>query len=152
MEKNSVLIVEGIHALNPRLYEKAPSADFLKIYIDIRCCYNLRESLLLDSRELRLVRRCIRDHYYRGAGLSVTFGMWKDVCDAEDQFIRPFLDTADFLINTVHEYEPMVYRDEFLSLASRIPSASPDYNQAKCLSEKLTLFASMPIDVYKRQL
>lgn len=151
MEKNSVLIVEGIHALNPRLYEHAPSADLLKIYIDIRCDYVLEGQILLNSRELRLIRRCVRDHHYRGATLSVTFDMWKDVCEAEDRYIRPFLSTADVLINTVHEYEPMVYRDEFLSLASKLLPQQENYEMAHRLSEKLRAFHSIPMQKVPKQ-
>lgn len=147
LNERSVLILEGIHALNPRLYESASRAKQFRVYIDNHSEYYYNGIPRLGPRDIRFLRRAIRDLHHRGTGLLRTYSMWDGVCDAEDQFIRPFMDTAHMLINTAHGYEPMIYRDEFIQMAADLPSDHEYRPLADTLAEKVSVFASLPMSV-----
>lgn len=115
MKDNTMIIFEGIHALNPILFKKHNDAMY-RIYICVNTNFDYNDELLMPAQKVRLMRRLIRDINHRGASLDDTYKMWPNVLAGEDLYIKPYKNTADFLINSTHAYEPMMYADMLLPL------------------------------------
>lgn len=123
-----VLIVEGLHALNPLLSEMLPSESIYKVYISVsQSIFDDEGNTVLTSRQMRLMRRMSRDDIYRGASPQKTFDMWESVVKGEEKYLYGFKPTADRIITTLHDYEPCVFRFRVLDLLSRIDPESEDY-------------------------
>ena len=118
---NGIVIVEGLHALNPLITDLVPSENIFKVYISVNCSIedNCGEQLL-SSRQIRLVRRTLRDRIFRGSSVADTLSLWNGVVEGERKYLYRFKNTADVQIRTLHVYEPCVYRDEFLKLKHEI--------------------------------
>lgn len=115
-----VMIVEGIHALNPRVTESLPAGRVLKLYISVKQGIADEHGELITARQLRFIRRLIRDNAFRGSPPARTLSMWGDVCRGEELFIHPFKRQADLTINSIHLYEPCVFRNAALPLLTQI--------------------------------
>lgn len=115
MKDNTMIIFEGIHALNPILFKKHNDSMY-RIYICVNTNFDYNDELLIPAQKVRLMRRLIRDINHRGASLDDTYKMWPNVLAGEDLYIKPYKNTADFLINSTHAYEPMMYADMLLPL------------------------------------
>ena len=117
LKDNDVVIIEGLHALNPFIYDKFVSKEcVLSVFLD---CFD--PLLDLQNKKLpRLVRRLVRDNNYRNASAPLTFSLWQKVIDGEEKHIYPFLDYADFSINTYHSYEPFLFKNPIFSIISKI--------------------------------
>lgn len=100
-----VVIVEGIHALNPRLTCVLPHRSVYRIYAGLREEYSLGGARYLPTRDVRLARRMVRDIRFRGHSVEKTLGMWPDVCNGEDKYIKVFKNQADLLLDTSFTYE-----------------------------------------------
>lgn len=109
VDSNSIVVIEGIHALNPTLVSDFNSENFLKIYVSPDCDYVLDGKLILSSRNTRLLRRIVRDYYHRGNTATRTMDMWVNVVKSEIQNIMPYKDAADFKIDSSVIYEPSVF-------------------------------------------
>ena len=104
--RDGVVIIEGLHALNPALTEKLPEDAALCLYAGLREEYAAPDgSRCLATRDIRLARRLVRDCLFRGHGAGFTLGLWGKVCAGEDQYIKPFKPRADLLLDTTHTYE-----------------------------------------------
>ncbi|MBQ7283569.1 MAG: nucleoside kinase, partial [Oscillospiraceae bacterium] len=99
------IIVEGIHALNPVLLELLPAQETFTIYAGLREEYSFRGQRILPTRDIRLLRRMIRDYKYRGHSPQKTISMWQSVCDGEDKYIKVYKPNADLLLDTSFSYE-----------------------------------------------
>lgn len=102
------IIVEGIHALNPVLLDLLPKDETFTIYAGLREEYSFRGQRILPTRDIRLLRRMIRDHKYRGHAPQKTISMWQAVCDGEDKYIKIFKPNADLLLDTSFSYEILI--------------------------------------------
>lgn len=102
------IIVEGIHALNPVLLQLLPKDETFTIYAGLREEYSFRGQRILPTRDIRLLRRMIRDHKYRGHTPQKTISMWQSVCDGEDKYIKVFKPNADLLLDTSFSYEILI--------------------------------------------
>ena len=100
-----VVIVEGIHALNPLLSDILPEGSVYKIYAGLREEYSHLGQRFLPTRDIRLARRMVRDNQFRGHSLEKTISMWSKVCDGEDRFIKLYKPYADLLLDTSFSYE-----------------------------------------------
>ena len=108
-DENTILIFEGIHALQPQLRQGLARSNF-GIYIHPNTSYVDQDGrTLLDARDLRLTRRIIRDNLHRGTPPLGTMRMWKDVLRGELLYMKPSSGTADVFVNTSHDYEPFLY-------------------------------------------
>ncbi|MGI5893436.1 MAG: uridine kinase family protein [Candidatus Merdivicinus sp.] len=116
LDEHTAVIIEGLHALNPLVCSRKFCKNALKIYISIKTEFFDGSQRLFSTRELRLVRRIIRDYNFRSTSPADTMAMWKNVVRGEDHYIRPFRLDADYWLDSVHYYEPFVYRDIFLNL------------------------------------
>lgn len=144
--QNGIVIVEGIHALNPLLTDVLPPGSVYKIYAGLREEYSYGGQRYLPTRDIRLARRLVRDSKHRAHSLEKTTSMWPMVCAGEDQYIKSFKSYADLLLDTSFSYEicvlaPIVKElkgslgdtyagarlDELAEKFSRCVSVSTDY-------------------------
>lgn len=116
LNNNELIIIEGLHALNPIINKYIPSEFLTKIYACPNSGFNFLEEEKLNTYNLRLIRRIIRDAKTRGVSPTDTLVCWKNVRAAEKKYISPFKNQADFLIDTTHAYEPFVYKTIFSKL------------------------------------
>jgi uridine kinase len=108
--KNDVAIIEGIHALNPLISETLDEDKFYRVYVHCNTHFLLDGKIEIGARDLRLLRRIIRDSRERNTNPLRTIDMWKDVCAGEEIYIRPFKPTANYFINSTHIFEPLLYK------------------------------------------
>lgn len=101
----AVVILEGLHALNPIIADGFDSGAVLKVFISVSTNINDGAKRLISGRKMRFIRRMTRDSIYRGTGAADTLKRWQSVLDGEDEFLYPFRHTADIDINTFHFYE-----------------------------------------------
>lgn len=112
-DKDTIIIFEGIHTLNPKLTKELGTDDFYKIFINNGNGYKLGNTKI-EPREFRMVRRMVRDVQFRGVSMANTVKHWKDVTDAEDLYIIPFSNDVDSKINTSHDFEIALFRSEVM--------------------------------------
>ncbi|MDD6033348.1 MAG: hypothetical protein PUC47_07705 [Oscillospiraceae bacterium] len=109
-DDHTAVIIEGLHALNPSLCTGPLLNRSMKVYISIKTEYYEGGRRILSTRELRLIRRIIRDNNYRACPPEQTLSMWGSVVAGEEKYIRPYRTGADLWIDSLHLYEPMLYR------------------------------------------
>ena len=142
--KNDVIIVEGLHALNPAITEHLPKERLLKIYISVSSrIYDKKKNIVLNKRNLRFIRRMVRDYKFRGNSVEETFKMWITVRYGEDAYLFPFKDNADIKINTIHLYETCVLKDTAIKLLKEVKSDSGFYKESQRLIRNLEKFPSI---------
>ena len=111
-----VVIIEGLHALNPVITEKV-HGKLLKVYINVSSrIYDEKGNIILNKRNMRFVRRMIRDYKYRASSVENTCKLWKNVTAGEDKYLFPYRDNADIKANTIHLYESCVIKNQALPL------------------------------------
>ena len=137
---DSVLIIEGIHALNPLLTKDVPEALKYKIYISALTSISLDDHNWIPTQDNRLLRRIIRD-YNKGAFTArETISQWRSVCEAEDQWIFPFQETADVMFNSALNIEFAVLRTHAEVILSSVPKNCPEYAEAHRLLKFIHYF------------
>ena len=135
-----VLIIEGIHALNPLLTKDVPDALKYKIYISALTSISLDDHNWIPTQDNRLLRRIIRD-YNKGAYTArETISQWKSVCEAEDQWIFPFQETADVMFNSALNIEFAVLRTHAEVILASVPKNCPEYAEAHRLLKFIHYF------------
>ena len=140
LQRDAVLIMEGIHALNPLLTSHIPDEAKFKIYISALTSISLDDHNWIPVRDNRLLRRIIRD-YNKGAFTArETISQWKNVCEAEDKWIFPFQETADVMFNSALNIEFAVLRPHAEIILSAIPKNCPEYGEAHRLLKFLHFF------------
>jgi len=147
---DGVVIVEGIHALNPRLTALLPEGSAFKIYAGLREEYSRDGQRVLCTRDIRLARRMVRDHKFRGHSLEKTFAMWPAVCESEDRSIKIFKPEADLLLDTSFTYEPCCLEPfvrEMEAELEKTPDA-PYAAKLKALCHRFSLFTT----IYQQQI
>ena len=142
--ENSVIIVEGLHALNPLLCKNPEFNAYYKIYIGTTDDIVDSEGLLLYHKDIRLVRRLSRDILYRGTSATMTLDFWKDVVKGEEKYLKPFKGNADSVLDTFHKYELCVYRDTVIKMLGEIAENSKYSEKAQYLIRALERFVSVP--------
>ena len=140
LSNDSVLIIEGIHALNPLLTQQVPDSAKYKIYISALTSISLDDHNWIPTQDNRLLRRIIRD-YNKGAFTArETISQWKSVCEAEDQWIFPFQETADVMFNSALNIEFAVLRTHAEVILSSVPKNCPEYAEAHRLLKFIHYF------------
>ncbi len=143
-----VIIVEGLHALNPVITEHLPKERLLKIYINVSSrIFGEGENIVLNKRNMRFIRRLVRDYRSRGNSVEETYKMWITVQYGEDTYLFPFKDKADIKINTIHLYETCVLRDVAIKLLSELDKDSEFHKEAQHLIRSLEKFPSLDSDL-----
>ena len=137
---DNVLIIEGIHALNPLLTKNIPDQSKFKIYISALTSISLDDHNWIPTRDNRLLRRIIRD-YNKGAFTArETIAQWKNVCEAEDQWIFPFQESADVMFNSALNIEFAVLRTHAEVILASVPKNCPEYAEAHRLLKFIHYF------------
>lgn len=144
LKKNDVIIVEGLHALNPVITDGLDEGHLYRIYISVSSrITGDNGKILLNKRNLRLIRRMIRDYRHRNSPVEHTFFMWQGVLTGEDKFLFPFEEYADVKINSFHAYEACIFRKEALRLLSEVGEDSVYFEKAQELIGAIDLFAEI---------
>ena len=115
VSKNGILIIEGIHALNPIVINNHED-ELYRVYVCLNTNFCVDNKVVLEAKKLRRIRRAIRDFYTRGMTIEQTIKIWNNVCDGEEKFIKPFKNNANFLIDSTHNFEPLIYKKYLPSL------------------------------------
>ncbi len=142
--EQDIVIIEGIHALNPTLTKELPEEKLIKLYVSVKQPIKDANGEVTSPLDLRLTRRIVRDVHSRGTTAETTLAMWPSVVAGEDKYIRPYRISADYTINTIHIFEPCVMRRQAIPLLREIPQDSPYYRKARDLESRLMRFE--PID------
>lgn len=137
---NAVIIFEGIHALNPLLREQLPEEALFRLFINVMSPVYDGEDKWLARRDLRLVRRLIRDVRFRDSTLENTMDMWKQVMRGETLYLFPYADTADMQFDTMHAYEPAMLGAQLLPLLQAVPATSRHAETVQHLIRALSAF------------
>ncbi len=140
LSNDSVLIIEGIHALNPLLTQKIPDSAKFKIYISALTSISLDDHNWIPVRDNRLLRRIIRDYNKGAYTAQETIAQWKNVCEAEDRWIFPFQETADAMFNSALNIEFAVLRTHAELILASVPKNCPEYAEAHRLLKFLHFF------------
>lgn len=139
-----MVIVEGIHGLNPVFTTELPEGSCVKLYVSVKQQIKSINGEVISPMDLRLVRRIVRDIQFRDTSPERTISMWPQVVDGEDRYIRPYRLSADYTVNSIHIYEPCVMRSRAIPLLRAIAEDSPHYRKARSLEARLMRFE--PID------
>ena len=137
---DTVLIIEGIHALNPLLTQKIPNAMKYKIYISALTSISLDDHNWIPTRDNRLLRRIIRDYNKGAFTAQQTISQWKNVLAAEDQWISPYQETADVMFNSALNIEFAVLRTHAEIILASVPKNCPEYAEAHRLLKFIHFF------------
>lgn len=137
---DGVLILEGIHGLNPIISDGIDSSLIHKVYVSPHSGFCDGKNTVLSKFDLRFLRRMIRDSWSRGINAEGTFAVWDDVRKSEDLYIRPLGATADNTVDTTHAYEPMAFKHHALELLGTVSQNSPFSEKARELEKALSKF------------
>ena len=140
LNSDTVLIIEGIHALNPLLTQKIDDSLKYKIYISALTSISLDDHNWIPVRDNRLLRRIIRDYNKGAYTAQQTIAQWKNVCEAEDQWIFPFQETADVMFNSALNIEFAVLRTHAELILTSVPKNCEEYAEAHRLLKFLRFF------------
>lgn len=141
LSPKDVIIVEGLHALNPVITDALPADRLLKIYINLSSrIYDEKGNIVLNKRNMRFIRRLVRDFKFRGSSVEKTYKLWIKVRYGEDTYLFPFKENADIKINTIHLYETCVLKDTAIELLSTLNKESEFYNESQRLVRSLQKF------------
>ena len=135
--EGEVLIVEGIHALNPELSAAIPPDAVHRIFVSDLTCLNLDDHNRIRTTDVRLLRRIVRDHRCRGTTPEETLAMWPSVRQGEERWIFPFQERADSVFNTALHYELPVLRHFAYDLLEAVPPEAEGYLAARRLMKLL---------------
>ncbi len=148
ISNGGLLIVEGLHAINPVIYENLPAESLYKIYISVnKSIYNDDGTEALNSRELRFVRRLCRDSVYRSSDAVNTLRLWTSVVEGEKKYLYHFKPTADVALVTLHNYEVCIFKSIALRLLENLPNTSENYEMAIKVRETLKRFNDIDISL-----
>lgn len=141
MEKNSILIVEGIHGLNPELTEHIPPEKKFMVYVSALTVISLDNHNWIPASDNRLIRRIVRDYRYRGYSAEQTISRWESVRRGEEKWIFPYQENADVMFNSAMIYELAAIRRHVEPILMSVPRTSPVYSEAYRLQKLLGYFS-----------
>lgn len=144
MNDNNVLVVEGIHALNPELTAHIPQEQIFRVYASALTTILLDNHNYIPTTDNRLLRRIIRDYKYRGVSAQETIYRWPSVRAGENKWIFPFQENADAMLNTAMLYELAVIKTQAEPLLQQVPENCEEYAEAYRLLKFLKYFKGIP--------
>ncbi len=133
LEKGQIVILEGIHCLNPDLTRQLDDAHKFKIYVSALTQLTLDNNNRISTTDLRLLRRMVRDHRARGSSALQTLQRWGSVRQGEEKWIFPYQEGADAAFNSALDYEPAVLKNYVGPLLSEVKPSDPEYVDARRL-------------------
>ena len=144
LEPSNVLVVEGIHALNPELTAHIPEEQIYRVYASALTTILLDNHNYIPTTDNRLLRRIIRDYKYRGVSAQETIHRWPSVRSGENKWIFPFQENADAMLNTAMLYELSVLKMQAEPLLQQVPENCEEYAEAYRLLKFLKYFKGIP--------
>lgn len=150
LSTDQVLIIEGIHGLNPRLTNMIPPERKFKIYVNALTQLNVDSHNRISTTDNRLIRRMVRDHQFRGHSALQTLGMWPMVRRGEGLWIFPFQQEADATFNSALDYELAILKPFVEPLLMQIKPNHPEYAESRRLTEFLLNFIPVQEDLVPR--
>ena len=144
MNDDNVLIVEGIHALNPELTAQIPEEQKFRVYASALTTILLDHHNYIPTTDNRLLRRIIRDYKYRGCSAAETIRRWPSVREGENKWIFPYQEKADAMFNTAMIYELAVIKSQAEPLLEQVPENCDEHSEAYRLLKFLKNFKPIP--------
>ena len=144
LHDDEVLVVEGIHALNPELMSQVPDEQIYRVYASALTTLLLDKHNYIPTTDNRLLRRIIRDHKYRGVSAQETIRRWSSVRAGENKWIFPFQENADAMFNTAMLFELAVIKRQAEPLLEQVPENVPEYAEAYRLLKFLYYIKPIP--------
>ncbi|WP_407400994.1 nucleoside kinase [Sodaliphilus sp.] len=144
LEKNNILLIEGIHGLNPELTKQIPEEQKFRLYVSALTTLSIDDHNWIPTSDNRLLRRIVRDNKYRGSNAQSTIARWASVRRGEDKWIYPFQENADATFNSSLIFELAVMKMHAEPVLRQVPVNSPEYAEAHRLLKFLNYFE--PLD------
>lgn len=144
---HAIVIFEGIHSLHPEIARFLPKNSMQELFVNTLSRVYDGDQVLLARRDIRLIRRLLRDKRFRGSSLENTLHMWQQVTRGEELYLFPNTDTVDVLIDTTHAFEPCLFAGELLELLRTVSDQHPMYPKVQHLIEALSQFEVMSPDL-----
>ena len=141
---DNILIIEGIHALNPLLTSQIEDSLKFKVYVSCLTTVSLDAHNWIPTRDNRLLRRIIRDYNKGAFSDRETIAQWPSVCEAEEQWIFPYAENADVMFNSALNIEFAVLRNHAEPILSSVPKNCPEYSEAHRLLKFIHYFVPIP--------
>ena len=146
MEENTVLVMEGIHALNPELLPQIDLATTFKIYVSALTAISLDDHNWISTTDNRMIRRIVRDYQFRKYSAKETIARWESVRQGEDKWIFPFQENADEMFNSAMLYELAALRRFAEPILSEVMPSDPEYSEAYRLLKFLRFFKYIDVN------
>jgi len=144
LEDGDILLMEGIHGLNPELTRNIPEHQKFRLFVSALTTLNIDDHNWIGTYDNRLLRRIVRDHKYRGSSALDTIKRWPSVRRGEDKWIMPFSENADAMFNSSLLFELSAMKNHALPILEQVPSSTPEYAVASRLMKFLNYFE--PLD------
>ena len=146
LDERSVLVIEGIHGLNPELTKDLDDRLIFKIYISALTSISLDNLARISTTDNRLLRRIVRDYNTRGADATATLKRWPSVRAGEDKHIFPYQENSDVMFNSSLFYEISVLKPYVEPMLHEVPDIVPEYGEAQRLLKFLESFIPISPD------
>lgn len=143
-EPNDVLIIEGIHALNPALTPAIPRELKFQVYVSALTTIQMDDHRYVSTTDNRLIRRIVRDYQFRSSTAQQTIQRWPSVRAGEEKWIFPHQENCDVMINSAYLYELSAIRNHVLPMLIEVPKNSPERDEAERLIDLLVFFKPIP--------
>lgn len=143
IDEHMILIIEGIHALNPALLPHIPNENKYKVYVSALTTILLDNHNYIPTTDNRLLRRIIRDYKYRNYSAEETIARWPSVREGEEKWIFPYQENADAMFNSALLFELAVLKDYVEPVLRKVPNRCPEYSEAHRLLRFLNYFVSV---------
>lgn len=143
IDEHMILIIEGIHALNPALTPHIPNENKYKVYVSALTTILLDNHNYIPTTDNRLLRRIIRDYKYRNYSAEETIARWPSVREGEEKWIFPYQENADAMFNSALLFELAVLKDYVEPVLRKVPNRCPEYSEAHHLLRFLNYFVSV---------
>lgn len=143
IDEHMILIIEGIHALNPALTPHIPNENKYKVYVSALTTILLDNHNYIPTTDNRLLRRIIRDYKYRNYSAEETIARWPSVREGEEKWIFPYQENADAMFNSALLFELAVLKDYVEPVLRKVPNRCPEYSEAHRLLRFLNYFVSV---------
>ena len=127
LEPGEIIIVEGIHGLNPMILDTLPADEIYKVFVSSLTCLNLDDHNRIRTTDVRLLRRIVRDSQFRSYTPEETLEIWPSVRRGEEKYIFAYQENADSMFNTVLHYELPILKLFAWNLLKDVPASSPNY-------------------------
>jgi uridine kinase len=144
LQKDQIILLEGIHGLNPGLLPHIPTEKTFRLYVSCLTQLNLDRYNRISTTDTRLLRRIVRDQRERGYSALETIGRWESVRRGEKRYIFPYQENADEIFNSALVYELSALKEKVEPLLRQVPYGSNEYIEAKRLLAFLDWF--LPVD------